>query len=137
MKSEVRDRVHILRSAYLLAGEFNPVLKPVCLSHSTGCSNGQLAKSTLRGYLRYPPLNWALISLQKNRIELPCKEITSSSYAAPALSMVFSALYNFPIYLAITLLYWAESEIDEIKDDGKVPIALTIQRYSPMPIPIN
>jgi len=74
---------NILRGPYLCAGEFNPVLKPVCLSHSRGGSNSQLAKSTLRGYLRYPPLNLAFISFQKNQIELPCKEINASSYAAP------------------------------------------------------
>ena len=36
--------------------------------------------------------------------------------------MVFSALYNFSIYLAITLWYLAEMEIDEVEDEEKVPI---------------
>jgi len=58
-------RVQILRTAYLSAGEFNPVLEPVYSSQSRGGSNSQLAKSTLRGYLIYPPLYWAFISFQK------------------------------------------------------------------------
>jgi len=58
----------------------------VCLSHGRSGSNSQLAKSTLKGgNLRYLPLHWAFISFQKNRIELPCIEITASSYAAPGL----------------------------------------------------
>ena len=51
--------------------------------------------------------------------------------------MVFRALYNYAIYLAITLLYRVETETDEIEDEGKVPTIFTIQRHSPMPIPID
>jgi len=56
----IRSEVNRIRSqgphfksiAYLSAGEFNPVFVPVIFSHSRGCSNSQLAKSTIRGYLR-------------------------------------------------------------------------------------
>jgi len=76
-------RVQILRAAYLSAGEFNPILKPACLSHSRGGSNSQLAKSTLRWVSKIPSFELGFYLFPGNRIELPCKEITASSYAAP------------------------------------------------------
>jgi len=51
--------------------------------------------------------------------------------------MVFSAITNFSIHLAIALHYWAETEISRLKDDGKVPNFFNAQRNGPMPIPID
>ena len=95
--SIVSFRVPIPRAAYLSVEEFNPVLKPVCLSHSTGGFNIQLAKSTLWGYLRYPPLNWDLFPekpdwtlLQRNNRLFVC---------GPCLIWLYHFFYLLPILL--------------------------------------
>jgi len=59
--------VHILRAPYLSAGEFNPVLNRFVYLTEEAVPTVSFSK------LRYPPLDWALISFQINWIELPAK----------------------------------------------------------------
>jgi len=71
---------HIKRDTYLSAGEFNQVLNRLFYLTFETVPTVSLPRVLLGGY---PHLNLTFISFQKNRIELSCKEINASSYAAP------------------------------------------------------